>query len=353
MIDLIESEGVVASDPKPDLLPKKFQLVHRWELQDELVDTLRQTKHHAGKAGVLLRCHRIFRHWRCSNNHDFAESEHSCSLRICPHCCRRRSLILAGRFEAKLLGKPMNTLRYAVLSERNCIDLVAGIKLLWEAWKRLRRSKTWKKYVKGCIVALEVTRNLKDGTWHPHLNVLMEGEYFPVEQLKQMWVKATEYRSEFAFICAADSGTVRELIKYVTKVSDLVGDPDGLDEFLTAVHKRRLVRSYGSFYPLNLDDEEAPRSHQCPDCESTELVRLRIVPPEQLSMDHRGILRVHRKKRDVDRAVAEAVALRWIPSDDLEEGRKISRELDVFLEPSVATFVANEKWNRYLASDWI
>lgn len=295
------------SDSSQLFLDDEFRLLDRWELQDELVETLRQTAHHSHRVEAVAHCHRMFRHWRCRNNHDFAEPEKSCSLRVCPHCCRRRSLVLAGRMEKFLVGKPVNTLRYAVLSERNCKDLATGLKLLWESWTRVRRSVRWKRHVKGCIVALEVTRNVKSKTWHPHLNVLMEGEYFPQEELQQMWEEATETRGKIAFIRAADAGTVRELIKYVTKLSDLIGDAPALDEFLSAVLKKRLVRTYGSFYALKMEDEDAPGSHDCPDCKSTELVKLGLVKPQQVSMDLGGVLRVDRQQRDVDREMREAV----------------------------------------------
>ena len=70
--------------------------------------------------------------------------------------------------------------------------------------------------------------------------------------------RATEGRGRTSFIRAADAGTVRELIKYVTKIADLVGDAPALDEFLTAVARKRLVRTYGTFYDVPVDDEENP-----------------------------------------------------------------------------------------------
>src|SRR5271170_7839353 len=105
------------SDSSQPYLIDGFRLLNRWELQDEVVETLRQTDHFSHLVKTVANCHRMFRHWRCRNNHDFAQAEKSCSCRVCPHCCRRRSLILAGRMETFLLGKPINTLRYAVLSE--------------------------------------------------------------------------------------------------------------------------------------------------------------------------------------------------------------------------------------------
>lgn len=286
-----------AVDSPPDgLLAQQFlgdetRLLDRYELQKDLIETLSRTKDHRHLVPRVAACHHTFRHWRCDQNHDWAEAEHSCSVRVCPHDSRRRSLVLAGRMEKFLVG--MTGLRYAVFAERNTEDLRQGIVSLWEAWTRLRRSVRWKKYVRGCIVAMEVTYNREENTWHPHLNVLMQGEYFPFEELNQAWITATEGRGKTSFIRAADAGTVRELIKYVTKLSDLIGKPSALDEFLTAVFRRRLVRTYGTFYGLPVDDEENP-GVCCPDCQSQNTIRLGYVPSHQISLDAKGILRAER-----------------------------------------------------------
>lgn len=213
-----------------------------------------------------------------------------------------------------LLGREKTSLRYAVLAERNSTDVAAGIKSLWEAWNRLRRSVRWKRKVRGCIVALEVTYNKKQHTWHPHLNVLMEGEYFPFEELRVAWSEATCHRGRTSFIRAADEGTVQELIKYVTKVADLIGNVDALEELLLSTHKKRFVRTYGSFYGLSVADEAHPNSVQahCPDCDSSEIVALGRVNrwTEQLSLDLKGVFRsvVPRARSHVVSDEAEAVS---------------------------------------------
>jgi hypothetical protein len=218
--------------------------------------------------------------------------------------------VLASRIDKFLVGREQTALRYVVLSERNSEDVAEGMKLLWESWTRLRRSVRWKRKVKGCIVALEVTYNREHDTWHPHLNVLFEGEYFPQEELTQLWIEATEHRGEIVWISAVNPGTTREMIKYVTKISDLIGQVDQLDRLLTAVHKKRFVRTYGSFYGLSVADEENPVQAHCPDCESTELIALGRVKPQQVSIDFAGVLRVERPPGEVERDFRESESFR-------------------------------------------
>jgi hypothetical protein len=293
--EAIQLEVLPGPGTVTEFLGDEFGLLDRYELQSALVETLEQTEHHRHLVPKVARCHRSFRHWRCDRSHDWAEAENSCSMRLCPHCSRRRSLTLAGRVEAFVVGN--TPLRYVVLAERNSFDLAEGIASLWAAWTRLRRWVRWKRKVKGCIVALEVTRNRENGTWHPHLNVLMEGEYFPFEELRQAWGEATGHRGQTSYIRAANEGTVRELIKYVTKISDLLGDAPALDEFLTAVKGARLIRTYGSFRGISVADEENPETGRCPDCGPLLhpcVMDLGHVLPTQVSLDYRGVLRVAR-----------------------------------------------------------
>jgi replication protein len=317
---VILEQEVRDSQPQSEFLGEEFRLLDRYELQAELVETLKKTERHSHLAPKVAACHHTFRGWHCNTGgHNFAMAENSCSVRVCPHDSRRRSLVLAARLEKFVIGK--TGLRYAVLAESNSADLAEGLVSLWSSWTRLRRSVCWKRKVRGCTVALEVTYNREENSWHPHLNVLMEGEYFPFEELNQAWIEATEGRGRTSFIRAADAGTVRELIKYVTKISDLLGEAPALDEFLTAVFRKRLVRTYGSFYDVPVDDEENPRA-ECPDCHSHDISRMGIVPSYQVCLDLNGVFRVKRSQRDVDRDLQNAVE--FYPAF-LMDGREVSR----------------------------
>lgn len=185
------------------------------------------------------------------------------------------------------------------------MDLEKGIRSLFAAWDRLRRWVPWLRKVRGAILALEVTRNREDGSWHPHLNVLIEGDYFPFEELNKLWIKATRGRGRTSHIQVADAGTVRELIKYVTKISDLLGDAPALNEFLNAVERCRFVRTYGTFYGAVIDEDEGCSG--CPDCRSQTTIRLGYVPPQQISLDFKGVFRVSRPMARVTDEMREAV----------------------------------------------
>lgn len=338
-------EGV-ASDPRQQFLGKEFALLDRYELQDKLVDTLTTTKYRY-RADSLLNCHRMFRGRVCRNGHSWAKAAKSCSLRICPHCCRQRATEVAAKLQPFLATREENSLRYMVLTDRNCADLDEGRELIWIAFMRLRRFVEWKKKVKGCVATFEATYNphcvcgmrkrdhdsqgrarwcefrkaeTQSDPWHPHINVMAEGEYFPHAQLCQLWEKATDGRAKVVHVSAVNNGFIdleeggtskaaRELVKYITKSSDLVGDSIAVEQFLDAVYNRRLLRTYGSFFGLKLEEEAQAHEEVCPDCGTNEFVTLdRLISPQQISMDFKGVLRDKRKKRDVDRDLTEAVS---------------------------------------------
>ena len=269
-------------------------------MQSLLVRALKATSYHKHLAEKVLGCHKQYRHRRCINGHEWASpsalARDSCFVRLCPHCSHRKSQKQATKVQKFLVGRPMS--RYVVLSERNSKNLAEGIRSLYQAWNSLRRSVCWKGKVKGSMAVLEVTYNKKKRTWHPHLNVLMEGEYFPFEELRQAWMKASKGRGRTSFIQAADGGTPFELIKYTLKVAELkdspegqvyellIDDPEALDEFLSAVHGVRLIRTYGTFRSMAVEEEEdEAETETCPDCGTdcwTEIVGCSV---DQLSFD--------------------------------------------------------------------
>lgn len=348
-----------ASVSAQPFLGKEFRLLDRYEMQTDLIDALGQTEHHTHLVSKVAACHKSFRHWRCERNHDWAEAENSCSVRVCPHCSHRRSKIIAERTKSFLVDKPR--LRYAVLAEKNSRDLKQGIASLWGSWTRLRRSVCWKRKVTGCIVALEVTYNPGSETWHPHLNVLMDGEYFPFEELNRAWKEATKGKGQTSHIQVADEGTVHELLKYITKVSDLLDDVEALDEFLTAAHGRRFLRTYGSLRGLSLADEENPEVNgPCPDCgpgNPVSVVQLGYVHSHQLRFDfEKGVFRVARSPGYTEREVDEA--LRFVPgwidlcaSVERERIRRMheakrDRQWGAPLRQKVKEFAAQSRINR-------
>lgn len=222
--------------------------------------------------------------------------------------------MVGERVQKFVFGK--ENLKYLVLAERNSKNLAEGIASLYAAWNSLRRSVFWKQKVSGAIAVLEVTYSKTRKDWHPHLNILFEGDYIPFKQLNLMWRKITG-DGRTTHIKQANEGTVFELIKYTLKVAEyedsqdgrvlqlLFDDPRVLDEFLSVVYGMRLIRQYGTFRHMgNVEREE----EECPDCGSTCIADFGPVSHAQLSFDfEKQVFRVRGSPPNIDFFLREAV----------------------------------------------
>jgi hypothetical protein len=233
----------------------------------------------------------------------------SCKCRVCADCERARSARRMRAVSAIVEQVPAGSRSLLTLTIRNTVELRAGLAQLDRAFASLRRRPLFRggrcrarrrdgrpmhpcahpghrrdrncpgfrhRAVAGGGRFDEVTFNLAARTWHPHAHLLLEAPYLPQQELADTWraVTCTDPRHRRAGWCpaecdegspvvdirAVDAGTVREAVKYVTKVAELVqgDDPVQLVEFMLATRGRRMVRGFGSFYGLDLVEEELP-----------------------------------------------------------------------------------------------
>lgn len=135
-----------------------------------------------------------------------------CKSRLCPMCQWRRSLKTSAELKKVLSvavnDYPKSKFLFLTLTIRNC----TGDKLKWTL-KRLtnafRRMIQYKKMncIQGYVRSTEVTVNEKDGTYHPHLHVLLMvssryftggGGYLTQDEWTALWQKALkiDYRPQ-------------------------------------------------------------------------------------------------------------------------------------------------------------
>lgn len=248
------------------------------------------------QADKLRNCHLGFRGWRCKpHSHRWARPETTCRFRLCAFEMRARARRMARRFEPWFaLASKNGGARYMVLSEKSCgkWELAEGIKNLFDSFERFRHRVLWTRHVTGCVAVLEVTWNEQEQTWHPHLNVMWEGQYIPQAALLKAWASCSRGRSLTASGKAAGVRVeavrdLAELFKYVTKLAPIVGKAELVEAFLLATHRVKLVRCYGSFYDIGAEDEDESTPACCPDCGTSEIETTGRVYPEQLDFDGR------------------------------------------------------------------
>lgn len=200
---------------------------------------------------------------------------HFCRVRHCPICQWRRSMRWKARFLTALpdliSDYPKARYIFLTLTVRNCdlTELRANLSWMNKSWERLSKRKEFPAI--GWVKSVEVTRNPRDLTAHPHFHVLMmvnpsyfKGtSYIRQDRWRELWqqslrvdylpvVHVKTVRSRFSESLAdPETSTIDvtdalvagllETLKYGVKVADLVADPVWLHELTRQLHKTRAV----------------------------------------------------------------------------------------------------------------
>lgn len=210
-----------------------------------------------------------------------------CRERLCPMCSWRRSLKIFSHISEILnfLGDEYRYL-FLTLTVRNVdgSELSSIIDRMNEAIKRMFRPL---KIVKGFVRVIEITRNKKNGTYHPHIHMVLavlpcyfKGDnYISRDEWLKMWqfyygdpdITQVDIRAARNKKTGDTSGknlasAVAEIAKYSCKPSDFIikDDMDLTDNIVSvlddALYHRRLLTYGGVFNKaakvLNQDDPE-------------------------------------------------------------------------------------------------
>lgn len=200
---------------------------------------------------------------------------HFCRLRHCPACQWRRCCMWRAKLHQimPLIQEehPKARFLYIVLTVRNCLitDLRETLKDMNKAWNRLAQRKEFKDYSLGWIRTTEVTRSKKDGTAHPHFNLLLmvKPGYFAQGYMNkaewsalwrdcakldydpQTWVSIPKDKRKKpkAGENQLPSNAVMEALKYSVKPDDMLQDAGWFYELNRQVKNLRFIASGGAF----------------------------------------------------------------------------------------------------------
>lgn len=211
-----------------------------------------------------------------------------CKKRLCPWCSKMRQKKAYALYSEPL--RAVKEPKMLVLTVRNVplSELQWSLKKLGEHLSTMWK-KVLKKRVKGAVVAIEVTFNPEQKTWHPHAHLLIDGPYLEQAWVVNEWRKITKGWGEIVWIERCRAGWEKELLKYVTKQVTFLDEPRALREFVYAAKRFRFLRCWGSFYGLDkkLDDDEWERL--CPKCKQAMVLLARNVSIESLLRDGGGM----------------------------------------------------------------
>lgn len=177
----------------------------------------------------------------------------ACRTRGCPFCAQARAMSIMHNVGPwlKKAERPKHIILTLLHSDRPLSDQIDHI---FDAFRRLRVSKRWKKYILGGIWFVQVTFNEKEQQWHPHLHVLAEGDYYPRLLLSRDW-RAASRTSRNVFI-----RQIQDTRKATRDAGRYVARPGWFHklevfrsvELLDAFAHRRTCATFGSARKANL-----------------------------------------------------------------------------------------------------
>lgn len=177
-----------------------------------------------------------------------------CRDRLCPLCSVFRGR--EGSLRVTELIKKMNAPRFLTLTLRETTaDLKSLLDRLFSCFKELRRTKEWKRHVTGGLYSFETTFRPDRGTWHPHLHLIIDGDFFPHKLIKALWARVTG-DSDIVWIEPVHDAQAqgRYLAQYINTPPELrTWGPETIAEYASAVHGRRLLHTFGALHGDNPD----------------------------------------------------------------------------------------------------
>lgn len=177
-----------------------------------------------------------------------------CKSRWCEPCMEKRSRVIRENMAVLLTGK---TVRFVTLTLRHSnTRLTDQIDRLYRSFLELRRRTFWKGNVEGGAAFLEVKVSERDGMWHPHLHVIVQGQWMDARELSREWHSVTGDSSIVDIRSVDDADKVAGYVtKYVTKPAHLsvFKDLDKLDEMMVSLRGRRLLTTFGTWRGVKLE----------------------------------------------------------------------------------------------------
>jgi plasmid rolling circle replication initiator protein Rep len=197
------------------------------------------------------------------------ERSQFCRVRTCPVCQWRKSLRWVARFHERLPrimeDYPTNRFLLLTLTVKNVpvSSLREAFKSMQAGWMKLRRVKSFPAV--GYLKSFEVTRS-GNGEAHPHFHILLHvpssyfsgSGYIKQEDWQELWRRSMglDYNPVIDIRVVGGSSRkkltkqekyqrifkgVLEIVKYETKVAELIHHPEFLRELVLQIRSRRTI----------------------------------------------------------------------------------------------------------------
>lgn len=170
----------------------------------------------------------------------------SCKLRWCPLCASAKRQFLRKEIAQWMTSQP--EVRFMTLTSKHTAQpLQEQLDGLYSAFRLLRQSPAFKRYVTGGIWFLQTHVSASDGFWHNHLHCIITGRYIPQNLLRDMWLSKTQTSHIVDIRQVKD---IQESADYVARYASSPSNPaklppQSLLDLMRACHGRRIVGKWG------------------------------------------------------------------------------------------------------------
>jgi hypothetical protein len=184
---------------------------------------------------------------RDSNSGDVMVFGDSCRERWCPMCAGQKAKY--AKEQTEIYVKSLNAPRFLTLTLRhNESSLRQQVEFLQQSFSRIRSRAYWKKNVTGGIWFLQVKRGKNSGLWHPHLHILVDGNYMEQGRLSALWELVTFGSPviDIRRINNAESAAAY-VARYTARPAALAEMPlEDRCEVIEALFRKRLCGTFGN-----------------------------------------------------------------------------------------------------------
>lgn len=195
-----------------------------------------------------------------------------CRERLCPLCAKRKSLKAYAEMKQSLeiLENNKEGIKYKylflTLTIKNCSheDLNDTVNLLLNSFNRMIRRKEFKNSIQGYYRNGEITYNIEEDTFHPHIHCILavNSNYFKSSNYitKYKWQKLWQDCCDLDYLPILDirqidilnnNNAVCEVTKYAVKFKSVLTDTDRdvkiLESLHNAMYGKRLT-TYGGIF---------------------------------------------------------------------------------------------------------
>jgi hypothetical protein len=197
--------------------------------------------------GAIRECRTHATFQRDSATGDVQVFGDSCRDRWCVMCCAQKQAF--AKDQAAMYISSLKAPRFLTLTlKNNESDLKSQVTFLQQSFSKLRNRAYWKKNVTGGIWFLEVKRGKNSEQWHPHLHILLDGNYMEQGRLSALWELVT-FGSPIIYITRISDKehAAKYVAKYSAKPAVLKNMPlEDRMETITALFRKRLCGTFGT-----------------------------------------------------------------------------------------------------------